>query len=97
MPKGKHDPGKGTITYFIHAVLTNEPRLDGMSSVIDGIKLVNLIDVVCNNDYSLRITDALGKLSLDGPLPPLARVKGIQCSTANISEADNTLLFILSH
>ncbi|MFI2945625.1 DUF5983 family protein [Serratia nematodiphila] len=33
----------------------------------------------------------------DDPLPPAARFSGIQCSTAHITEADNSLLFALSH
>ncbi len=64
---------------------------------IDGIELANLIDVVCDNGYSLRIADAPGKLVVEDPLPPITRVNGIQCSTAHITEADNTLLFTLSH
>lgn len=64
---------------------------------IDGIELTNLIDVVCDNGYSLRIADAPGTLVVEDPLPPITRVNGIQCSTAHISEADNTLLFTLSH
>ncbi|EAA7635459.1 hypothetical protein BHG93_23475 [Salmonella enterica] len=64
---------------------------------IDGIELANLIDVVCDNGYSLRIADTPGKLVVEDPLPPIAHVNGIQCSTAHITEADNTLLFTLSH
>jgi hypothetical protein len=52
--------------------------------------------VVCDNGYSLRIADTpeswLWKIR-----PTIARVNGIQCSTAHITEADNTLLFTLSH
>ncbi|PLC59984.1 hypothetical protein B9P82_27595 [Citrobacter sp. L55] len=33
----------------------------------------------------------------DNGLPPVARLSGIQCSTSHITEADNTLLFALSH
>ena len=64
---------------------------------IDGIELASLIDVVCDNGYSLRIADTPGKLVVEDPLPTIARVNGIQCSTAHIPEADNTLLFTLSH
>ncbi len=49
---------------------------------IDGIELSELINVVCDNSYSLRIADAPGKLIVEDPLPPIARVNGIQCSTA---------------
>lgn len=62
---------------------------------IDGIELSELINVVCDNSYSLRIADAPGKLAVEDPLPPIARINGIQCSTAHITEADNTLLFTL--
>ncbi|MCU6244123.1 DUF5983 family protein [Enterobacter asburiae] len=64
---------------------------------IDGIELTSLIDVVCDNGYSLRIADTPGKRVVEDPLPTIARVNGIQCSTAHITEADNTLLFTLSH
>lgn len=64
---------------------------------IDGIELANLIDVVNQNGYSLRVADGPGKLIVEDPLPPVARLNGIQCSTAHITEADNTLLFTLSH
>ncbi|EMP5336936.1 DUF5983 family protein [Citrobacter freundii] len=64
---------------------------------IDGIALTDLINVVCDNGYSLRIADIPGKLVVEDPLPPAARLNGIQCSTAHITEDDNTLLFTLSH
>ncbi|MDK1711660.1 DUF5983 family protein [Serratia marcescens] len=64
---------------------------------IDGIKLAELIDVVNQNGYSLHVADEPGKLIVEDPLPPVARLNGIQCSTAHITEADNTLLFNLSH
>ncbi|MGC6031410.1 DUF5983 family protein [Enterobacter kobei] len=64
---------------------------------IDGIELADLINVVCDNGYSLRIADKPGKLVVEDPFPPIARFNGIQCSTAHITEADNALLFTLSH
>lgn len=64
---------------------------------IDGIELADLINAVCDNGYSLRVADAPGKLVVEDPLPPITRINGIQCSTAHITEADNTLLFTLSH
>lgn len=42
--------------------------------------------------YSLRVVN-----DDDNPLPPVARFNGIQCSTAHITEADNSLLYTLSH
>lgn len=38
-----------------------------------------------------------GKLVVEDPLPPIARVNSIQCSTAHITEEDNSLLYALSH
>ncbi|WP_371973037.1 DUF5983 family protein [Lelliottia nimipressuralis] len=64
---------------------------------IDGIELADLINVVNQNGYSLRIADAPGKLIVEDTLPGVTRINGIQCSTAHITEADNTLLFTLSH
>lgn len=64
---------------------------------IDGIELTDLINVVCDNGYSLRVVDEPGKRVVEGTLPPAARFKGIQCSTAHITEADNSLLYALSH
>lgn len=59
---------------------------------IDGIELTDLIDVVCDNGYSLRVADAPGKLIVEDPLPLTARLNGIQCSTAHITREDNTIL-----
>lgn len=64
---------------------------------IDGIELTDLINVLCDSGYSLRVGDHPEKRVVEDPLPPIARVNGIQCSTAHITEADNTLLFTLSH
>lgn len=64
---------------------------------IDGIELADLIDVVCDNGYSLRVANEPSKLVIEDPLPSVARVNGIQCSTAHITGADNNLLYALSH
>ncbi|HHD2903985.1 DUF5983 family protein [Enterobacter kobei] len=64
---------------------------------IDGIALADLNNVLCDNGYSLRIADTPGKLVVEDPLPPTARLNGIQCSIAHITEDDNALLFTLSH
>jgi hypothetical protein len=64
---------------------------------IDGIELAALIDVVCDNGYSLRVADSPGKLVVEDPIPTIARVNGIQCSAAHITAEDNSLLFTLSH
>ena len=34
---------------------------------------------------------------VEDPIPPVARLNGIQCSTAHITAEDNALLFTLSH
>ncbi|MGQ3664429.1 DUF5983 family protein [Citrobacter braakii] len=59
---------------------------------IDGIELAELIDVVCDNGYSLRVADKPGKLVVEDPFPPAARLNGIQCSTAHITPGDNIIL-----
>lgn len=64
---------------------------------IDGIELADLINVVGDNGYTLRVADAPGKLIVEDPLPPITRVNGIQCSTAHITAEDNSLLYALSH
>ncbi|SHG88288.1 DUF5983 family protein [Enterobacter asburiae] len=64
---------------------------------IDGMELADLINVVSDKGYSLRIADTPGKLIVEDPLPSVARVNGIQCSTAHVTEADNTLLYKLAH
>lgn len=64
---------------------------------IGGVALADLIDVVCDNGYSLRVADTPGKLIVEDPLPPVSHLNGIQCSTAHITEVDNSLLYALSH
>lgn len=88
---------KLSLTVEADAINVLALNMGRISVDIDGIELANLIDVVCNNGYSLRIADASGTLVVEDPLPPIAHVNGIQCSTAHITEADNTLLFTLSH
>lgn len=63
---------------------------------VDGIELAELIDVVCDNGYSLRVADEPGKLLIEDPLPTAARLNGIQCSTAHITREDSNLLHRLS-
>lgn len=52
---------------------------------IDGIELTDLIDVVCDNGYSLRVADIPGKQVIEDPLPHPVRLPGICCSTAHIT------------
>ncbi|KLP39118.1 DUF5983 family protein, partial [Enterobacter ludwigii] len=63
---------------------------------IDGVRLDDLINVVCDNGYSLRIADEPGKRVVEDPLPVSARYNGIRCSTAHITREDNDLLHQLS-
>jgi len=64
---------------------------------IDGIELADLINVVNQNGYSLRVANEPGKLVVEDQLPVSAHFNGIQCSTAHITAKDNALLFTLSH
>lgn len=59
---------------------------------VDGIELAELINVVCDNGYSLRVADKPGMLLIEDPLPASARCHGIQCSTAHITGEDNVIL-----
>lgn len=64
---------------------------------IDGIELAALIDVVCDNDCTLQIAGEPGKSPVNPTLPPFTALPGICCSTAHITEEDNSLLYTLSH
>lgn len=59
---------------------------------LDGIELADLINVFCDNGYSLRVADEPGKLVVGDPLPPVTHINGIQCSTAHITRQDNDIL-----
>lgn len=63
---------------------------------IDGGEVDELIDVVNDNGYTLRIASTPGEIIVDDPLPVTARTNGIQCSTAHITDEDNALLHTLS-
>ena len=63
---------------------------------IDGVNLAELINVVCDNGYSLRVVDESDRASTDCTLP-FAALTGIRCSTAHITERDNAWLYSLSH
>lgn len=86
-----------SLTVEADVVNTLALKMGRIAVDIDGIELANLIDVVCDNGYSLRIADEPGKLIVEDPLPHAARVNGIQCSTAHITAEDNALLLTLSH
>ncbi|EOY2340037.1 DUF5983 family protein, partial [Escherichia coli] len=51
---------------------------------VDGVELAELINVVCDNGYSLRVVDESDRTSTDS-IPPSAALSGIRCSTAHIT------------
>ncbi|HAN1236898.1 TPA: hypothetical protein IEH71_003679 [Escherichia coli] len=63
---------------------------------VDGIELAELINMVCDNGYSLRVVDESDQTSAECT-PPFATLTGIRCSTAHITETDNAWLYSLSH
>ncbi|EIP3425491.1 hypothetical protein LSE82_004284 [Salmonella enterica] len=63
---------------------------------VDGIDLAELIDVVCDNGYSLRVVEESDKQAAESTLPPFTSLSGMCCSTAHITEEDNHLLHMLS-
>lgn len=63
---------------------------------VDGVDINELIDVINNNGYTLRIASTPGEIIVEDPLPTTARISGIQCSTAHITDEDNTSLHELS-
>ena len=63
---------------------------------IDGVNLAELINMVCDNGYSLRVVDESDRTSADCT-PPFTALTGIRCSTAHITETDNAWLYSLSH
>ncbi|MBL5972157.1 hypothetical protein JBO50_22345 [Enterobacter asburiae] len=87
---------KLSVTVEADAINVLALNMGRISVDIDGIELANLIDVVCDNGYSLRIADEPGKLLIEDPLPISCRYNGIQCSTAHITREDNDLLHRLS-
>ena len=63
---------------------------------IDGIELTDLIDTLNQNGHSLHIADEPGKRVVEDPLPSVARLNTILCSTVHIPPVDNTILDQLS-
>lgn len=63
---------------------------------VEGVEIDELIDVVNDNGYILRIASTFGEIVVEDPLPPTTRTLGIQCSTAHITDEDNQLLHVLS-
>ncbi|WP_370612048.1 DUF5983 family protein [Citrobacter meridianamericanus] len=64
---------------------------------IDGIVLSELIAAVNQNGCPLQIADDPENTTTEAPPPPLTALPGICCSTAHITEEDNSLLYTLSH
>lgn len=64
---------------------------------IDGIVLSELIAAVNQNGCPLQIADDPGNTTAGAPPPPITALPGICCSTAHITEEDNSLLYTLSH
>ncbi|ENF0433365.1 hypothetical protein ABOI34_005134, partial [Escherichia coli] len=63
---------------------------------VDGVNLAELINVACDNGYSLRVVDESDRTSAERT-PPFAALTGIRCSTAHITAKDNAWLYSLSH
>lgn len=63
---------------------------------VDGVEIDKLINVANDNGYTLRLASTPGEIIVEDPLPVTARTHGIQCSTAHITDGDNTLLHALS-
>ena len=63
---------------------------------VDGVNLAELINMVCDNGYSLSVVDESDRTATDS-MPPSAALSGIRCSTAHITETDNAWLYSLSH
>ncbi|EJD9017043.1 hypothetical protein OOP60_002608 [Salmonella enterica] len=59
---------------------------------VDGIDLAELIDVVCDNGYSLRVVEESDKQAAESTLPPFTSLSGMCCSTAHITGEDNAIL-----
>lgn len=83
---------KLSLTVEADAINVLALNMGRISVDIDGIELTDLINVVCDNGYSLRVVDEPGKRVVEDPLPPVARLNGIQCSTAHITRQDNDIL-----
>lgn len=62
---------------------------------VDGVDIKELLNVVNDNGYTLRIADVPGPITVENPLPPTTRLAGIQCSTAHITSEDNACLGLI--
>lgn len=64
---------------------------------VDGVDIETLLNIANDKGYTLKVADTPGQVIVEDPLPVPARLPGIQCSTAHITDADNRLLHTLSH
>ena len=69
---------KLSMTVEADAVTMQALNMGRIAVDIDGIELADLIDVVCDNGYSLRVADEPGRLVVEDPLPSAARLNGTQ-------------------
>ncbi|PWI77713.1 hypothetical protein DEO48_22905 [Enterobacter sp. CGMCC 5087] len=81
------------LSLTVEADIINVLALNGgrIAVDIDGMELADLINVVCDNGYSLRVADEPGKLVVEDSLPHAARLNGFQYSTAHITGEDNAI------
>ena len=54
---------------------------------IDGVNLAELINMICDNGYSLRVVDESDRTSAERT-PPSAALTGIRCSTCLLYTSD---------
>ncbi|HBC7422237.1 MAG: DUF5983 family protein [Serratia proteamaculans] len=64
---------------------------------IDGITLSELIAALNQNGSTLRIADEPGEVIIESPLAPFTSLPGLCCSTAHITDDDNSRLYHASH
>ncbi|MGS0638557.1 DUF5983 family protein [Citrobacter sp. VF227] len=88
---------KLSLTVEADAVNVLALNLGRIAVDIDGIELSELIAAVNQNGCPLQIADGPGNTTAGSTLPPLTALPGICCSTAHITEEDNSLLYTLSH
>lgn len=80
---------KLSLTVAADAINVPARNLGRIAVDIDGSELADLINVVCDNEYSLPVADTPGKRVVEDPPPHSACLKGFQCSTAHITDEDN--------
>ncbi len=61
---------------------------------VDGVTLAELINVVCDNGYSLRVVDESDRTSAERTPSSAAALTGIRCSTAHITANGQRLVVL---